>query len=87
MEDMRELKQEELDQIAGGDTSEGYRWVYVIKKNKCNGCGICVSECPNGAIYMSGSKAAVNTDACRPCGGVCSSVCPKHAPYSKCIRD
>ena len=87
MEDKVILNQEDLDNIAGGDTAEGYKWVYVIKKTKCNGCGECISACPYGAIHMNGKKAEIDPGACQPCGGICRSICPKYAPYSKCVKD
>ena len=87
MEDRIVLSQEELDNIAGGDTAEGYRWVYVVKKTKCNGCGKCIPACPKGAIHMNGRKAEIDPNTCGPCGAECRSVCPTYAPYSKCIKD
>ena len=86
MEDRKELFEKELDQISGGDTAEGYKWVFVIKKSKCNGCGKCIEVCPKGAIYMSGRTAEIDPNVCGPCGGECRSACPTYAPYSKCIR-
>jgi len=31
-----------------------------IDKNKCFGCGLCISSCPAGAIYMKNGKAEVS---------------------------
>ena len=31
-----------------------------IDEISCNGCGICVDECPVDTIYMEGEKAEIN---------------------------
>ena len=54
-----------------------------IDKEKCKGCGICVTVCPTEVIAMSpdvNSKGynyaeAVNMDVCTGCTN-CSVVCP-----------
>ena len=43
----------------------------------CNGCGVCVSVCPFGAITIVGGKAQIG-DACRVCGA-CEPACPMKA--------
>jgi NADH:ubiquinone oxidoreductase subunit F (NADH-binding)/ferredoxin len=49
---------------------------YYIIPEKCTGCGICLRNCPDGAI--SGEKAQVHTidpEKCVRCG-ICKDVCP-----------
>ena len=49
-----------------------------IDKNKCTGCGLCVSECPVNAISMKEGKGEIDMDKCIRCGK-CHEVCPKEA--------
>ena len=49
-----------------------------IKKESCTGCGICVDECPAGAIGMENDIAFINDDKCIRCG-ICHDVCPEDA--------
>ncbi len=49
-----------------------------VDKDKCNGCRICYSVCPYGAIEMVEGKARVNELVCEGCG-VCEASCPVDA--------
>ena len=49
-----------------------------INKESCTGCGICVEECPAGAIGMENDIAFIKDDACIRCG-ICHDVCPEDA--------
>lgn len=50
-----------------------------VKQEMCTGCGICVDECPVGAIELDSNALAVIKDAeCIRCGK-CHDVCPQEA--------
>lgn len=42
---------------------------------ECLACGICMDECPNGAISEGDDIYVINPDICDDCG-TCSDVCP-----------
>ncbi|MBN6077917.1 ferredoxin-type protein NapF [Aggregatibacter actinomycetemcomitans] len=46
----------------------------------CNGCGACVSACPNGLLRVQQHKAVLEMDyiTCDLCGK-CAEACPTHA--------
>ncbi len=48
--------------------------IRVIVEN-CTGCGVCVSNCPFGAIEMVKSVAVINEELCTLCGA-CVEACP-----------
>ncbi len=55
------------------------RKIVKIDKEKCNGCGLCVQACHEGAIQMRNGKAElVNEDYCDGLGD-CLPVCPTGA--------
>ncbi len=49
-----------------------------VKVEICEGCGICISECPEQAISMEGQHAVIDQEKCIKCG-TCRSVCPCEA--------
>jgi NAD-dependent dihydropyrimidine dehydrogenase PreA subunit len=50
-----------------------------IDSQKCIGCGLCVSACPNGTLaIINGSPPIVALDSC-DYNGICQDVCPTQA--------
>ncbi len=43
----------------------------------CIGCGICVKNCPNGAVKVENFHAVIDQEKCTGCG-VCGEKCPKN---------
>lgn len=51
----------------------------VINKDKCTGCGVCVSICPFEVFSMENGKAVVkHPSKCIGCRA-CESQCPEEA--------
>ena len=55
-----------------------------IDPAKCDGCGLCASLCPTGALAMQGALAVIAyPDLCSYCA-TCEDICPTEAiglPY------
>jgi len=50
-----------------------------VNEDLCVGCGVCVDDCPAGAITLKeNQKAGINEDECIRCGR-CHEVCPEQA--------
>ena len=49
-----------------------------VDRALCAGCGVCVDECPSGAIMLDGGVALVAPALCDGCG-VCVKICPAGA--------
>ena len=49
-----------------------------IKKEDCIACGVCLNECPVGAISMEDHTTRIDEKACIRCGR-CHDVCPEEA--------
>lgn len=48
---------------------------YKVNKEKCIGCGLCASECPDGAAVKEDGKAEIiNQEEMEKCGG--EKLCP-----------
>jgi len=55
------------------------RKVIVIDHDKCDGCGNCVSACPQGAIDIHNRRASLTNQKWCTGFGSCASVCPQQA--------
>ncbi|MGQ9682346.1 MAG: ATP-binding protein [Anaerolineae bacterium] len=55
------------------------RQIVRIDEELCNGCGLCVTPCAEGAIEIVGGKARVVDEVLCDGAGFCLSVCPTGA--------
>jgi NAD-dependent dihydropyrimidine dehydrogenase PreA subunit len=55
------------------------RQIIVIDQEKCNGCGLCVSDCPEGALRVIDGKARLVGDLLCDGLGACMKSCPEDA--------
>lgn len=55
------------------------RKVVDINENKCNGCGLCVPSCAEGAIQIIDGKARLVSDVYCDGLGACLGECPQDA--------
>ena len=55
------------------------RNIIRIDREKCTGCGICVPDCPEGAIQMIDGKATLISDLFCDGLGACIKQCPVNA--------
>jgi Pyruvate/2-oxoacid:ferredoxin oxidoreductase delta subunit len=57
----------------------GTRKIIQIDENKCDGCGLCVPSCAEGAIQIIDGKAKLVADKYCDGLGACLGECPKDA--------
>jgi ferredoxin len=57
----------------------GKRNIVVIDEDKCNGCGLCISACAEGAIQLVDGKAKLVSDTYCDGLGACLGECPQDA--------
>jgi ferredoxin len=50
----------------------------VVNADDCSACGICVDECPNGALDLEDVATLARPDDCEECGA-CADACPSGA--------
>lgn len=55
------------------------RKIIKIEDSKCNGCGLCVPNCPEGAIQIIDGKARIVSDLFCDGLGACIGHCPEGA--------
>jgi Pyruvate/2-oxoacid:ferredoxin oxidoreductase delta subunit len=55
------------------------RKIIKIDQAKCNGCGLCIPNCPEGAIQMIDNKARLISDLFCDGLGACLGHCPEGA--------
>ncbi|MDO8516537.1 MAG: 4Fe-4S binding protein [Nanoarchaeota archaeon] len=55
------------------------RKIIKINEKKCNGCGLCIPNCPEGALQIIDGKARLVSDLFCDGLGACIGHCPKGA--------
>jgi ferredoxin len=55
------------------------RKIIKIDEEKCNGCGLCIPNCPEGALQIIDGKARLVSDLCCDGLGACLGHCPEGA--------
>lgn len=50
----------------------------VVDPDLCTACGICVDECPTGALDLGDTAVLARPDDCSECG-TCADSCPNGA--------
>ena len=55
------------------------RKIIKIDENKCNGCGLCIPNCPEGALQIIDGKARLVSDLFCDGLGACIGHCPQGA--------
>ncbi len=54
------------------------RKVITVKEEKCDGCGMCIPNCPEGAMKIVNGKLVITDGLCDGLGA-CVGACPKGA--------
>jgi ferredoxin len=73
-----------MDLVDGERTEERERdtmkrKIIIIDQEKCNGCGLCVTDCPEGALRVIDGKARLVGDLLCDGLGACMQSCPEDA--------
>ena len=55
------------------------RKIIKIDEEKCNGCGVCIPNCPEGALQVIDDKARLISDIFCDGLGACIGHCPQEA--------
>ena len=69
--------------VRGGETGHtaamSTRTIISIDEEKCNGCGLCIPNCPEGAMQLIDGKARLISDLFCDGLGACVGYCPEGA--------
>jgi NAD-dependent dihydropyrimidine dehydrogenase PreA subunit len=57
------------------------RNIITINEDKCNGCGLCVPDCPEGALQVIDGKVRLVSDLFCDGLGACLKTCPEGALF------
>lgn len=57
----------------------GKRKIILIDDDKCNGCGLCINGCPEGALELIDGKAKLTKEFYCDGLGACIGTCPQGA--------
>ena len=55
------------------------REIILIDEEKCDGCGLCIPSCPEGALAIVDGKAKLVSESYCDGMGACSGECPQDA--------
>lgn len=55
------------------------RKIIKIDEGKCNGCGLCIPDCPEGALQVIDGKVRLVSDLFCDGLGACTKACPQDA--------
>jgi len=55
------------------------RRIVKIDEDKCNGCGLCIPSCPEGALQIINGKARLVSEVYCDGLGACLGECPQGA--------
>ena len=58
------------------------RVVFKVNKELCSACGLCIRECPQGAIILIWGRADIDPARCNGCQR-CLDFCPQGAIFER----